>query len=221
MIFTLFRWFPLFGWKVIPSIFHVETDFYLQRKLLYRWRKPKKKINKYKNTLLASRAIQALVGLLPINFRILYCETFISGSQWQTVSVDIKILSQGLFVPTPELRPSVRCLHSSNISSEAIGPIETKLCMEPQLSEERKFVRVSGSPDQDGPHAYIWKKPLIFFSGTNEAVAIGLDMQRLGHGPIVNWSNDDTGLTVTFFMARLNLVPYAFYGVFRNCHRLC
>ena len=30
------------AWEVILSLFHVKTVFYLQRKLLYQWWKPKK-----------------------------------------------------------------------------------------------------------------------------------------------------------------------------------
>ena len=37
------------AWEVILSIFVVETVFYLQRKLLYRWWKPKKNKTKQNN----------------------------------------------------------------------------------------------------------------------------------------------------------------------------
>ena len=42
-------------------------------------------------------------------------------------------------------------------------------------------------------------------------MTLGLGMQHRGLGPNKVCSNDDLGLTLTFFMARSNLLPYAFY----------
>ena len=52
------------------------------------------------------------------------------------------------------------------------------------------------------------KKPLkIFFSGTKGPMTLGLGMQHWGLGPKKVCSNDDLGLTLTFFfMARSNLL---------------
>ena len=50
----------------------------------------------------------------------------------------------------------------------------------------------------------------IFFSGTKGPMTLGLCMQHWGLGPNKVYSNDDLGLTLTFFMARSNLLPYAF-----------
>ena len=59
-------------------------------------------------------------------------------------------------------------------------------------------------------------------------MAMGLGMQHLGHGPIIVYSHDDFGLTLTYFMARSNLALFTFVwkksentAFFRNYHRLC
>ena len=57
---------------------------------------------------------------------------------------------------------------------------------------------------------YDEKPSKIFFSGTKGPMTLGLDMSNWGLGPIKIFSNDDLGLTLTYFMARSNLVPYAF-----------
>ena len=54
----------------------------------------------------------------------------------------------------------------------------------------------------------IFKK--IFFSGTKRPMTLNLGMP---HGVLKYYqicSNDDPGLTLTYFMARSNLVPYSF-----------
>ena len=50
----------------------------------------------------------------------------------------------------------------------------------------------------------------IFFSRTNGPMTLWLGMKHWGLGPIVVCSNDDPRLTLTYFTARSNLVPYAF-----------
>ena len=45
----------------------------------------------------------------------------------------------------------------------------------------------------------------IFSSGTKGPMSLGHGMQHWGLGPIKIYSNDDLGLTLTYFM-----VPYAF-----------
>ena len=55
------------------------------------------------------------------------------------------------------------------------------------------------------------KNPLkICFSRTKGPVALGLGMQHWGLACNKVCSNDDLGLTLTFFMARSNLLPSAF-----------
>ena len=46
----------------------------------------------------------------------------------------------------------------------------------------------------------------IFFSGTGEPISTKLNMQPLLLLPIIVCSNDDPGVTLTYFMARSNLV---------------
>ena len=46
----------------------------------------------------------------------------------------------------------------------------------------------------------------IFFSGTGRLISTKLDMLHLGLQPYIICSNDDTGVTLTYFTARSNLV---------------
>ena len=55
------------------------------------------------------------------------------------------------------------------------------------------------------------KTPIKIFYGTKEPMILGLGMQHRGLGPNNVCSNDDLWLTLTFFTARSNLLPYAFY----------
>ena len=50
----------------------------------------------------------------------------------------------------------------------------------------------------------------IFFSGTNRSISTKLGMQHWGLQPIIVCSNDDPGVTLTYFTARSNLVTKAF-----------
>ena len=50
----------------------------------------------------------------------------------------------------------------------------------------------------------------IFFSGTKGPMTLNLGMQHWVHKYYQVCSNDDPGLTLTYFMARSNLLPYAF-----------
>ena len=55
------------------------------------------------------------------------------------------------------------------------------------------------------------KNPLnIFFSGTKRPMALGLGMLHWGCGPYQICTNDESRLTLTYIMARSNLIPYAF-----------
>ena len=46
----------------------------------------------------------------------------------------------------------------------------------------------------------------IFFSGIGGLISMKLGMLHFGLQPNIVCSNDDPGLTLTYFMARLNLV---------------
>ena len=72
----------------------------------------------------------------------------------------------------------------------------------------RKWTR---SHDQDGRHAHIWyKHDKFFFSGTKRPMTLKVDMQHWVLEYYQVCSNDDSGLTLTYFMARSNSGPYAF-----------
>ena len=50
----------------------------------------------------------------------------------------------------------------------------------------------------------------IFFSETGRPISMKPGLLHLGLLPIIVCSNDDPGVTLTYFMARSNLVTYAF-----------
>ena len=50
----------------------------------------------------------------------------------------------------------------------------------------------------------------FFFSGTKRPMAFKVGMQHWILKYYQNYSNDDPALTLTYFTARSNLVPYAF-----------
>ena len=50
----------------------------------------------------------------------------------------------------------------------------------------------------------------IFFSGTKRSITLKLNLHHWVLKYYQVCSNDDTVLTLTYFMARSNLVPYAF-----------
>ena len=67
------------------------------------------------------------------------------------------------------------------------------------------------SYDQDGRHADIMVKPLkIFFSGTKRLMTLKLAMRHWFLRYYQICSDDDPGLTLTYFTARSNLVPFVF-----------
>ena len=55
------------------------------------------------------------------------------------------------------------------------------------------------------------KKPLKIFSGTKRPMALGLCMQHSGCGPYKVCTNDNSGLTLTYFTTRSNLILNAFF----------
>ena len=69
----------------------------------------------------------------------------------------------------------------------------------------------SRSHDQDGRHAHIWLKTLKNLLLRNQKAD---DLETwdaaLGARVLPIYSNDDPGLTLTYFTARSSVVPYAF-----------
>ena len=69
----------------------------------------------------------------------------------------------------------------------------------------------SRSYDQEGLLAHIWlKHEKFFFPVTKRLMTIKVDMQPGVLGCYQVYSNDNTGLTLTYFIVRSNFVPYAF-----------
>ena len=50
----------------------------------------------------------------------------------------------------------------------------------------------------------------LFFSGTKRPLALGLNTEERGCGPYQVSKNDESRLTMTYFMAGSNLIPNAF-----------
>ena len=90
---------------------------------------------------------------------------------------------------------------------------------------ERKFVQmVLVTWSRWSPCEYVVKTFKKIFSGTQRLMTLKLGMQHWLLEYYQVCSNDDHGLTLTYFMARSNLLPYAFEwvkgkknGFFRNC----
>ena len=60
----------------------------------------------------------------------------------------------------------------------------------------------SWSHDQDGRHA----NPSKIFYGTGGPISTKLGMYHWGRQPIIICSNDDPGVTLTYFTARSNFI---------------
>ena len=109
-------------------------------------------------------------------------------------------------------RVCVLSTFSNIFSSETTESNESKFHMKPPRDGGNEMLfKWSRSYDRDGRHAHIWKKSKkIFFSGTKRPMTLKIGMQHsvLEYNQV--YSNTDPGLTLTYFTARSNLVPYAF-----------
>ena len=96
--------------------------------------------------------------------------------------------------------------------SKTAWPIKTKFHMEPQWDGGTKICsRGLGHMTKMAVTPIYGKDPSkIFFSITKGPMTLWLCMQHRGLGPIIVCSNDDPRLTLTYFTARSNVVPYAF-----------
>ena len=108
-------------------------------------------------------------------------------------------------------RPSVvrRRPQCSNIFfSETAWPIKAKFYVEPPWVGGTKFCsRHLGHMTKMAATPIYGKNPSkIFFSRTGRPIFTKLGMKHLGLQPIINCTNDDSGVTLTYFMARSNLV---------------
>ena len=106
-------------------------------------------------------------------------------------------------------RPSsVRRPQCSNIFSETAWPIKAKFYVEPLWVGGMKFCsRHLGHVTKMVATPIYRKNPSkIFFSRTGGPIFKELCMEHQGLQPIINCSNDDPGVTLTYFTARSNLV---------------
>ena len=91
----------------------------------------------------------------------------------------------------------------SNIFSETAWPIEAKFHVEPPWVGGTKVC--SG---RLGHMTNMAAMPILFFSGSKGPMTLMLVMQHWGLEPNKVYSNDDLGLTLTYFMARSNFLSY-------------
>ena len=75
------------------------------------------------------------------------------------------------------------------------------------MGNERDFKRFM-SHDQDDHHAHIYGKNLLLWNQNVMTLKLGKQHWLLEYYQI--YSNDDPGLTLTYFTARSNVVPFAF-----------
>ena len=122
-------------------------------------------------------------------------------------------------LPEPYSIGRLRHPHSSNVFfSETTEPIEAKFYMEPSWVGGTKVCSgiLCHMTNMAATPIYGKNPSKIFFSGTKGPVTLGLGMQHWRLGPNKVSSNDDLQLTLIFFTARSNLLPYAF--IWKNIH---
>ena len=103
---------------------------------------------------------------------------------------------------------SVRRPQCSNIFSETAWPIKTKFHVEPPWVGGTKFCsRHLGHMTKMATTPIYGKNPSkIFLSRTGGPIFKKLGMKHQGPRSIINCSNDDPGVALTYFTARSNLV---------------
>ena len=112
-----------------------------------------------------------------------------------------------------DLHPrSLRFTFSNFFSLETSRPIETKFHMEPPWDRGMKVCSNGLSHMTNMATMPIYGKKLkkIFFSGTKRPMNLKIGMQHRVLEYFQICSNDDPELTLTYFTARSNLIPYAF-----------
>ena len=98
--------------------------------------------------------------------------------------------------------------------SETTRPIKAKFYVEPPWVGGTKLcLRHLGHMTKMSATPIYRKNPSkTFFSGTGTPISMKLGMQHWGFLPIIVCSNDNPGVTLTYFTARSNLVPWLFYS---------
>ena len=102
--------------------------------------------------------------------------------------------------------------HQNIVSSETTRPFELKFHMKTPYDRLAKtYTNCTGHMTKMATTPIYGKNPVnVFYSGTKRPMALGLGMKHLGCGPYQICINDESRLTLTYFMARSNLFPYAF-----------
>ena len=102
--------------------------------------------------------------------------------------------------------------HQNIVSSETTQPFELKFHLKtPNDSLAKLYTNCTGHMTKMATTPIYGKNHLnIFFSGTKRLMAMGLGMWDWGFGPYQICTNDESRLTLTYFMARSNLIPIAF-----------
>ena len=97
-------------------------------------------------------------------------------------------------------------------SSQTTGPIKFKFHMKHLWDGATKICSTGPGLMTKMVDMAIYGKNLkkIFFSGTKRSITLKLNLHHWVLKYYQVYSNDDTVLTLTYFMARSNLVPYAF-----------
>ena len=105
-------------------------------------------------------------------------------------------------------RPSVVVMvHNAQTSSETAGPIKAKFYVEPPWVGGTKVCSLhKGHMTKMAAMSIYGKNPSKIFSGTGGPISTKLGMSHWGLLPIIVCSNDDPGVTLTYFMARSNFV---------------
>ena len=95
--------------------------------------------------------------------------------------------------------------------SKTAWPIKTKFHMEPPWDGGTKVCSWGlGYMTKMAVMPIYGNDPSKIFPVTKGPMTLWLGMLHWGIGPIIVCSNDDPRLTLTYFTARSNLVPYAF-----------
>ena len=125
-------------------------------------------------------------------------------------TVDFWLIGELIVYQWSGVRPSIvrRCPQCSKIFfSETAGPIKAKFYVEPPWVGGTIFCsRHLGHMTKMVATPIYGKNPSkIFFSRTGGPIFTKLGMLHQGLQPIIVCSNDDTGVTLTYFTARSNL----------------
>ena len=118
-----------------------------------------------------------------------------------------RLIGELIVYPYSSVRRSVLSSTISNISETAC-PIKAKFYVEPPWGRGTKVcLRHLGHLTKMAAMPIYGKNPSkIFFSRTSRPIFTKLGMRHRGLQPIIVYSNDDPGATLTYFTARSNLV---------------